>query len=593
MSFRDILRRWREPAAGAVAMPDTGASAADAATAAEFNRRGVLLRQRAQYAEAARSLMRAVELKHDFAEAHLNLGLTYLDQGHLEDAADSLQLAAHFAPGLVTAHIELGTVLAKLGRLDAAEAAYRQALTLDPGHGEARLRLGNVLKARGDLDSAIDCYRAAVAHAPALAEAQCQLGYALYKAGRYDESRPCFDAALALRPDFAEAHHNLGLLQLETGHPAEALQSFERALAIHPDVAETRACVAHALRDLGRLDEALEHYDAVLARQPQCGDAVINRSYALLMREDYAAGWAEYERRFSLGAMPPRGFPFTPWRGEPLAGKRILVYAEQGLGDEIMFASCLPDLLRVAGRCVIECNTRLAQLFARSFPQAHVHGEAKDDGKDWVAQLPPVDFQVAIGSLPLHFRHARGDFPLRGGYLAAAAQRIDFWRRELAAGSELRVGIAWRGGSLRSRQFTRSIALPQWSPLLQQRGAAFYALQYGDTATEIAQLRDQHGATIRHLGSASDDLDELAAIISALDLVISVDNTVVHLAGALGRRVWTLLPFSPEWRYPRHGDAMPWYPSARLFRQTQPREWAPVIAEVAQALAAAIDRVRG
>jgi tetratricopeptide (TPR) repeat protein len=584
MGFRDILRRWRERPAAARATPDAGVAAADATAAAELNQQGMLLRQRAQYAEAERSLMRAVELKHDFAEAHLNLGLTYLDQGHLEDAADCFQLAAHFAPGLVAAHIELGAVLVKLGRLDAAETAYRQALAINPDYGETWLRLADVLKARGDLDAAIDGYRAAVARDPALADAHCQLGYALYKAGRYNESRPCFDAALMLRPDFAEAHHNLGLLLLETGYPAEALRSFERALAIHPDAAEIRACVAHALRDLGRLDEALMHYEAALARQPGFADAVINRSYALLLREDYAAGWAEYERRFDIGAMPPRGFPFAPWRGEPLAGKRILVYAEQGLGDEIMFASCLPDLLRVAGHCVIECNTRLAKLFRRSFPRAHVHGAGKDDDQGWVTELPPLDCQVAIGSLPSYFRRSPTDFPPHRGYLAADAARVGHWRRELAAGSALRVGIAWRGGSLRSRQFTRSIALPQWLPLLRQRGAAFYALQYGDTAAELAQMHAQHGVSVRHLGNASDDLDELAAIISALDLVVSVDNTIAHLAGALGQTVWTLLPFSTEWRYPRSGEAMPWYPSARLFRQIQPLDWMPVMERAVHAL---------
>jgi tetratricopeptide (TPR) repeat protein len=407
----------------------------------------------------------------------------------------------------------------------------------------------------------------------------------LYKLGRYEESRASHAVALAVKPDFAEVHHNLGLLQLKTGYPEEALASFERALELRPDTPETQTCIAHALRDLGRLDEALAHYDGVLARQSHFGDAAINRCYALLMRGDYAAGWADYECRFAATGTPPRGFPFPEWRGEPLADKRILIYAEQGLGDEIMFASCVPDVLKRALHVVIECNTRLAPLFKRSFPQADVHGANKDDDHAWLQALPRADFQVAAGSLPLHFRGNREAFPARSGYLVADGARVESWRTRLAAsGDRLRVGIAWRGGSLRTRQLTRSLALAHWQSLLTQPGVDFVSLQYGNVTEELAQLRDRHGVTVRAFGDELADIDELAAAISALDLVISVDNTIAHLAGALGRPVWVLLPFAPEWRYLRSGHTMPWYPSARLFRQTRPRQWEEVLAEAAIAL---------
>ncbi len=567
-------------------------SDAAANTAAELHRQGAQLRERAQYAAAERSLLRALELEHDFAAAHFELALTYRDQGKLEDAADYFQLAAHFAPEFAAASFELAETLVKLERAEAALAAYRQALARDGRHGAAWRGLGNLLKTGGELNEAIDCYRSAVECAPASADARGRLAYALYRAGRYAEARRSFDAALALEPNWLEAHHNLGLLLLETGEPAAALQSFERALALGPDVVETRACVAHALRDLGRLDEAVAHYDAVLARSPQFADAVINRSYALLMRDDYAAGWGAYAQRFASGAMVARGFPYPEWQGQPLAGKRLLVYAEQGLGDEIMFASCLPDLLRTGAHCVIECNTRLTALFQRSFPQASVHGADKNDDKHWLKKLPPVDFQAAIGSLPQYLRRSRADFPARGGYLVADAQRSGAWRRKLAAGTALRVGIAWRGGTPRSRQFVRSTALPQWLPILRSTGATFYALQYGDIAAELEDLRAQSGIAVAQLGAAVNDLDELAAIIGALDLVISIDNTVAHVAGALGQAVWTLLPDSPEWRYPRRGTAMPWYPSMRLFHRAGGETWPPVIERVAAELAGLAARGR-
>jgi len=187
--------------------------------------------------------------------------------------------------------------------------------------------------------------------------------------------------------------------------------------------------------------------------------------------------------------------------------------------------------------------------------------------------------------LPRHLRGSREAFPRSRGYLAADPRRIEVWRRRLdAEAGGLRVGIAWRGGSLRTRQFTRSIPLGQWLPVLQQPGAQFVSLQYGDAAHELAQLRKLHGVTVRDFSGELSDLEELAAVIAALDLVISVDSTVAHLAGALGRNLWILLTCSPEWRYPRHGADMPWYPSARLFRQPRPRAWDPVLDQVRQGL---------
>ncbi len=535
--------------------------------------------------EAELALKRVLEREYDNGEAHRNLGRWYLAQGRAEDAADCFQLAIHFSSRPLLAYADLGAAMLALHRYEAAEDACRKALELDPASAVAWLRLGNALKARGDLVAAAVAYRAVLEQDADNPAVSCQLGFVLFKLGQYDESRQVFARLIERRSDFAEAHHNFGLLQLETGDAAEALGSFRRALAIKPETIETRACVAHSLRDLGRLDEAIAAYDAALARGPQFGDARINRCYALLMRGDYAAGWMEYEHRFPASEQPLRGFPFPQWRGEPLAQKRILVFAEQGLGDEIMFASCLPDLLAVAKDCVIECSKRLEKLFARSFPDALIHGANKDDNKAWIRHLPPVDFQIAVGSLPLHFRPTSESFPAHSGYLKADAQRVEYWKDALgASGKPGRIGIAWRGGILSTRQFLRSTRLLDWLPIIGQREFEFVSLQYGDASHELTELCARHHVAVRDLGAAVTDLDELAAVISALDLVISVDSTVVHLAGALGKRVWVLLPFAAEWRYLRQGDRMPWYPSARLFRQREPRDWTGLMNEVGSAV---------
>ena len=586
MDLRTLLRSWRGRQKPSLAATEqTARAGADNSCADELLRTGISQRQNARYQEALRNLTRAVELKHDCAEAHHNLGLVYFAQEQFEDSADCLQLATHFAPNSTGAHLDLGAALARLGRHGEAQAACQRALEIEPQSAKAWYCLGNVHKLDGELERAVECYRAAIEHDPELSDAHCQLAFVLYKLGRYAESGASHVVALRLKPDFAEVNHNLGLLRLETGYPEEALASFERALELRPDTLVTQTCIAHALRDLGRIDEALAHYDRVLAQQPNFGDALINRCYALLMRGDYAAGWAEYERRFAATGAPMRGFPFPEWRGEPLAGKRILIYAEQGLGDEIMFASCVPDVLKRAGHVVIESNARLASLFIRSFPQATIHGANKDEDHAWLQALPRIDFQISIGSLPLHFRGAREDFPAHRGYLVPDAARVERWRTRLeVGGARLHVGIAWRGGSLRTRQFTRSLTLPQWKPLLAQPDVGFVSLQYGQAVDDLAQLCDTHGVTVRSFAGEIADIDELAAAIAALDLIISVDNTVAHLAGALGRPVWILLPSAPEWRYLRSGGTMPWYPSARLFRQNRPREWETVIAETAAAL---------
>ena len=552
-------------------------------------RNGIESGRRRQFAQAEKSLLRALELKHDCTDAQLALARVYAAQSRWEDAIDYLELAVHFEPKAAGAWVELGVALNMLGRADAARAALSEATHLEPRNAAAWIALGGVHKAAEAWPQATECYRHAVSAAPDSADALCLLGYALYQAGNYDEARRQLEAAVALAPALLAAHHNLGLVHLETGAASAALACFEKALAIDPGKIETRACRAHALRDLNRLDEAIAGYDSVLADDPQFADAVINRSYALLMRGDLREGWKAYDARFTAAGQVGRNFAYPEWRGEPLAGKRLLVYAEQGLGDEIMFASCLPDVLAQAANCIVECNTRLARLFRRSFPSAQVHGGEKRDDPAWLAECATPDYQIAIGSLPCYLRLSADAFPLRDAYLKADAARSEHWRARWGGKNLLRVGIAWRGGTLRSRQFARSIPLRNWLPVLRTQGAAFYSLQYGNVAGEIDEAMRIGGVQVDQPGAASKDLDELAAIIASLDLVITVDNTVAHLAGALGCPVWTLLPAAPEWRYPRNGARMPWYSSMRLFHRSFEEDAAAIMGRVASGLAQRIE----
>lgn len=504
-------------------------------------------------AEAEAALGRLLAEEPEHAEALLLQGLIYAKSGRLEDAADSLLLAAHFRPGLAEAHFQLGLIAAARGDLGQAERCYREALARDPGHARAHNALGAVLVERGLLEEAV----------------------------------ACFERALEADPQLARAHSNLGsLLVARLDRFEEGARHIERARALAPEDRDVLTNWAMLLQYRGRLAEAIELCDRLLAADPGDDTVRLNRALALLKQGQFARGWADYEARKSAAwAYAPRRFPFPEWKGEPLAGRTLLVHGEQGLGDQIMFGSCLPDVLARAARCVIECHRKLAPIFRRSFPAATVVS-TEEAAAGALEALAGIDFQVAIGSLPRFFRKTLEDFPAHGGYLRADATKVRRWRERLAALPGARhIGISWRGGLRSSRQSVRSIPLAQWLPLLRQHGVSFVSLQYTDCREELAALESGHGIRVHHWPEAIEDYDETAALVAALDLVISVQTAVAHLAGALGRPAWVMVPVVAEWRYLQSGARMPWYLSLELWRQPEEGKWDAVIAAVAQRLA--------
>lgn len=245
-----------------------------------------------------------------------------------------------------------------------------------------------------------------------------------------------------------------------------------------------------------------------------------------------------------------------------------------------MFASCIPDVLLQARSVVIECDVRLEALFRRSFPGAGVHGAPRDGNRDWLSAFPQLDLQVAAGSLPRFLRRQWSDFPRHSGYLVADPARVAYWKSRLAPlGDGLKIGISWRGGTRGTRQEARSLTIEQFSPLLTAGGCAFICLQNGDCSQEIEILR-RNGAMLHWWPEATRNFDEMAALIKALDLVVVVPSSVLHLAGALGQPVWGLVSATPEWRYLWEGERMPWYPTVRMSRQRQYGDWLTVIDQV-------------
>ena len=538
-------------------------------------------------AGAAAACAAVLQSQPDNAAAHCGLGAALRVQQKISEAAKYFRYAVDLAPDCVDALVGQGECCLDLGELDDARDCFELARAHAPESVAALCGLGRWFRVTGDFSAAVQAFRHALDLSGSDADIYFELGLALNGAEDTAGAVDAYEHALAIAPRHLGALVNLGLVCLtQSVDHARAQQLFEAARTFHPDAVAAQANYGLALQEQGHFGQAIAHYDALIARQADVIEYRWNRALACLYLGDYGNGWPDYELRHVRGGRDVRrDFGLPEWDGRNPAQPQLLVYAEQGVGDEIMFASCLPQLAAGAGGVVLECDPRLAGLFARSFPGIRVHGVVRDGNRDWLRQHHALDAQVAIGSLPRWLRESAADFPASAGYLMPDAARVAAWQQRLTGGnSAVTIGLSWRGGTRKTRAGLRSLELADFLPLAGSR-RRYVCLQRGDCNAEIKAARNA-GMEILHWPEALDDLEETAALIAALDRVISVDNTVVHLAGALGKPCWTLLASMPDWRYGLEGASMPWYPSLHLFRQPRSRDWSPVIAAVAGELAA-------
>lgn len=548
----------------------------------QLNKRGLAQMENKQFPEATESFIRAIALQHDFVDAHRNLGKAYMAQGEFQDALDCFYLATHYAPGMATAYLDLGVGLVALTQTHDALVALRRAVELDPGLGDAYLHLAKTLESDGELEQAVACYRRAMELLPDSPEAHCNFGYALFKLDRFEEAETHYRIALGGRKDFAEAQHNLGLLLLVRGEPDRALLHLETAYALKPGLPETLSCLGHALRDLGRYDEALARYDEALAIRPGFGDAVINRAQIRLALGNLRDGWQEYEQRFDAIDAARRNFSYPTWSGEDLADKTILIWAEQGVGDHILFAGLLPDLIARSRKCIYECAGKLVPLLTRSFPQALI--VPRTDPPHPSTQQE-IDCQIAAGSVARWLRLKPESFPRRSGYLVAARDRVEYWRRELdKLGPGLKVGFSWRSSIINSVRALHCTRLDQWGELLKVPGVRWVCLQYDQCEHELETARRDFGVELHHFRQVDyfDDLDEVAALMQALDLVVSAPTAVSMQAAALGVEVWQM-GYGLSWL--AHGtEGTPWFPTLKRYDRRWDQQWSEVLATIAHHL---------
>lgn len=461
------------------------------------------------------------------------------------------------------------------GRHEPAERALYRALALEPGSAEIHFHLGNLFRLQGRHEAALQSCLEAVRLAPAFAQGHNNLGNAYRDLGRLDEAIAEFRQALALDDSLPEAHFNLGVALLKKGDAAQAAQCYRAALRCRPDFALAQLNLGYLLEEEGDAPAAAAAYADAVAADPQLVEAHVNLGMQLLLAGRYAEGWKEYEWRLRYPEYGAATAGLQRWDGAPLSGRTILLDAEQGYGDALQFLRYAPLVAARGGRVLVRCAPELAALAARTPGISAVVARG--------TSLPPFDLHCPLPSLPYVFGTTLDTIPADVPYLFADEAKAARWKSRLEShGAGCRVGLVWASQSQHRTAAAKSIALEELAPLAAVPGTAFYSLQKGAAARDA--VRAPAGMRIVDLSAELADFSDTAAAVANLDLVISVDTAVAHLAGAMGRRAWTLLKFSPDWRWLLGRADCPWYPSMRLFRQAARGDWSAAVAALAEAL---------
>src|SRR5262245_10268783 len=576
---------------------------ADPAFPGAATRVGDLLLERGEGAAAIDHYFRALRANPLFREARMGLSLAYYEAGDLHESFLQLRSVLQLRPDDPEALIQQGVTHLRWGNLEYAEQSLEAGLAVEPHHPQGWNNLGIVRQRQGNAAAALACFQRAVAAKPDFATAQANLGLALGGAERLDEARTHLERAAALRPTSADMHVNLGTILVDLGDLDAAARSYGRALELdprHPDATHGLGLVAFKNAESGR---ARELFTAAIALKPDFAAARTSLGELELACGEFATGWATYESRLDTQSAPRLQLPWPEWQGEAAPGSTLLVYWEQGLGDVILFASCLNDAAARVGRLVVDVPDPLRPLFARSFPAARVVAGRNRLRGDWLAGCGPIDACAAIGSLMRHFRSDRARFPPHAGYLATDPARVAAWRERLdALGPGRKLGLSWRGGLMRTGRLQRSLPVTAFAPLFAIPGTRWVSRQYGDCAAhpaprwgslqygrgaaDLAALERETGRAIDHWPESIADFDELAALMVALDGVATVCNTTAHLAGALGTPGLVLAPRGASWRYQLEAKTLPWYPSLAVLRQRDVGDWSGVLDEAAAVIRA-------
>lgn len=469
--------------------------------------------------------------------------------------------------------------LLKRGQPADAALAFQEALRLDPHSAETHNALSVALRLQGRLDEAIAHGRHAVRLAPEMAEARSNLGSMLEESGKVEEAVASLREALRLRPTFANAHCNLGIALYRQRHHAEAVALYRQALALDPKLPDAHNNLGSVLFELGEIEESLRCFSEAISLKPDYREAHWGRALVRLSQGDFERGWPEFEWRPTRPQTPGRSQP--RWDGSGLSGRTLLVEAEQGLGDTLQFVRYTALARERDGRVVLACQPPLVRLLSESCSAIdHVVAQG--------GPLPAFDVHLPLLSMPGVAGTTLANVPADVPYLRPDPRLAESWRRELSALAGFKVGIAWQGSPESPGERERSIPLAEFEPLARVSGVRLVSLQKGPGVEQIGSARRRFELIdfTARLDEAAGPFMDTAAIMAGLDLVVSCDSAVCHLAGAMGMPVWVAISASPDWRWMLNRDDSPWYPTLRLFRQSRLGRWSDVI----QTMAAALER---
>lgn len=561
---------------------ETGAAGSEAAAEAANRLAEAIAHHRAgRLAEAAEIYADLLSGDPGHFEALRLSGAIMAQSGRPDEAARFWTEAARLRPDDAELLYNLGAALQASGRVDAAIERYREAVAVKPDHPGALYNLGNALQGRNRLPEAIECYRRALALTPGAPDVLNNLGTALKESGRPGEAVECYRQALALAPAAPETLYNLGNALLDLGEPAAAAGCYRQALSLRPDFPEALFNHGNALRELDRLSEAAEQYQAARRLRPGYAEAEFNEGLARLKLGEFEAGWRAYEARWRLPDATAHRHRLPLWDGSRLDGRTILLHSEQGLGDSLQFVRYARLVKERGATVILLCPEPLARLFGGV---AGVDAVITDRRR-----APPCACQAPLLSLPLLLGTTLATIPAEVPYLHPEPGAVAAWRERLGAPTgEIRVGLVWAGEprphdpKANRVDRRRSLRLERFAPLAGVPGVRFFSLQKGEAAAQA--LAPPPGLALTDWSADLHDFADTAALVAALDLVISVDTATAQLAGALARPVWVLSRFDGCWRWLRDRDDSPWYPTLRLFRQPEAGDWASVIGRVRDAL---------
>ena len=540
-----------------------------------FNNLGILLQNQGRVNDAITYYAKALAIRPDYVEALNNMGVALHEQGKMADAIRTYKKVLAIKPDYAEAYYNMGTAFKDQRELDGAVKAYKKALAIKPDYLEALNNIGATFKEQGKMDEAIGAFINAVSLDPNNIGAYYNMGICLKSQRKLDKAVEAYIKVVNIKPDHTEAHYNMGVALQEQGRLDTAIEAYTKALAIKPYYAEAYCNMGLALADQGKLEEAIKAYNKSLSIEPNYADAHCNLGYALLAAKNFHQGFKHHEWRWKTKTRVDYFLKSAKpiWDGEN--NQRVLVWGEQGIGDEIMFSSVILDLYAASLQVLVKCDERLIPLFKRSFPADIAYfSKSKPVPED------KYDFHIPVGSLPLTFRKSQECFRKNAsGFLKCdmpKAERIKTLLKHKNGGKI--IGISWKTKSVLKNASNRDVKLAELAKALDRSNTQLLCLQYGDVFDEIEAVRRDFGINVTQFGEIDNmsDIDGLASLIMACDQIVSTTNATVHLAGALGAKVTALLPFSPRWIWGTGYESF-WYETVTPLKQKSHHNWDNVL----------------